>query len=94
MQLWRGTKVQAFIGSIIPLLLHTYLLIYLYRFEINVKNASILGLVGTGGIGVSLLFVMSAYIWSEVGSILIGLIVLVLVIEQVSSRIRIKLARG
>ena len=37
---------------------------------------------------------MSSYRWNEVGAILLGLIVLVLIIEWISSRIRIKLARG
>lgn len=80
--------------GILPQLMTNFLSTSIYRFEINVKNASILGLVGAGGIGAPLLFAMSAYRWSEVGSILIGLVVLVLVIEQISSRIRIKLARG
>ena len=54
----------------------------------------ICGFVGAGGIGAPLIFAMSAYRWNEVGAILLGLIVLVLIIEWISSRIRIKLARG
>ena len=60
----------------------------------NLRNATVLGLVGAGGIGAPLIFAMSAYRWNEVGAILLGLIVLVLIIEWISSRIRIKLARG
>ena len=37
---------------------------------------------------------MNSYRWNEVGSILIGLIVLILVIEAFSTRIRNKLVRG
>ena len=37
---------------------------------------------------------MSSYRWNEVGAILLGLILLVLVIEAISSRIRAKLTRG
>jgi phosphonate transport system permease protein len=80
--------------GILPQLMTNFLSTTIYRFEINVKNASILGLVGAGGIGAPLLFAMSAYRWSEVGSILIGLVALVLVIEQASTKIRVKLARG
>jgi phosphonate transport system permease protein len=37
---------------------------------------------------------MSSYRWNEVGSILLGLIVLVLMIEWISAKIRMKLTRG
>lgn len=80
--------------GIIPQLTTNFLSTVIYRFEINLKNASVLGLVGAGGIGAPLIFAMSAYRWNEVGSILIGLIVLVLVVEYYSSQIRNRLARG
>ena len=54
----------------------------------------VLGLVGAGSIGAPLIFAMSSYRWNEVGAILLGLIVLVLIIEWISARIRVKLARG
>jgi phosphonate ABC transporter, permease protein phnE len=54
----------------------------------------VLGLVGAGGIGAPLIFAMSSYRWNEVGAILLGLIVLVLIIEWISAKIRVKLARG
>ena len=66
----------------------------IYRFEINIKDASILGLVGAGGIGAPLIFAMNAFNWDEVGAILCGLIILVLVVEIISTKIRTKLARG
>ena len=47
-----------------------------------------------GGIGAPLIFAMSSYRWNEVGAILLGLIVLVLIIEWISAKIRVKLARG
>ena len=50
--------------------------------------------VGVGGIGARLIFAMSSYRWNEVGAILLGLIVLVLIIEWISAKIRTKLARG
>ena len=66
----------------------------IYRFDMNLRDATILGIVGAGGIGAPLMFAMNAYRWNEVGAILAGLIVLVLIIEWLSGKIRIKLARG
>ena len=54
----------------------------------------VLGLVGAGGIGAPLIFAMSSYRWNEVGAILLGLIILVLIIEAISAKIRVRLARG
>ena len=80
--------------GILPQLFTDFVSTVIYRFEINIKDASVLGLVGAGGIGAPLIFAMNAFNWDEVGAILCGLIVLVLVVEIVSTKIRTKLARG
>ncbi|WP_156855188.1 phosphonate ABC transporter, permease protein PhnE [Oceanobacillus sp. AG] len=77
-----------------PQLFSMFLSIIIYRFDMNLREASILGIVGAGGIGAPLIFAMNAYRWSEVGSILIGLVVLILLVEFFSNRIRTKLVRG
>jgi phosphonate transport system permease protein len=66
----------------------------IYRFDMNLRDATVLGLVGAGGIGAPLIFAMSSYRWNEVGAILLGLIILVMIIEWISSKIRTKLTRG
>lgn len=80
--------------GILPQLFTDFISTTIYRFEINIKDASVLGLVGAGGIGAPLIFAMNAFNWGEVGAILCGLIVLVLVVEIISTKIRSKLARG
>ncbi|PWU67093.1 phosphonate ABC transporter, permease protein PhnE [Gracilibacillus dipsosauri] len=80
--------------GIIPQLFSVFLSIMIYRFDMNLREASILGLVGAGGIGAPLIFAMNAYRWNEVGSILIGLVVLILIVELTSNKIRTKLVRG
>ena len=59
-----------------------------------IYDATVLGLVGAGGIGAPLIFAMNSYRWEEAGAILAGLIVLVLIVEWISTKIRVKLARG
>lgn len=80
--------------GILPQLFSMFLSIIIYRFDMNLREASILGLVGAGGIGAPLIFAMNAYRWNEVGSILIGLIILILIVELISNRIRGKLVYG
>jgi phosphonate transport system permease protein len=80
--------------GIIPQLIAMFLSIGIYRFDMNLREASILGLVGAGGIGAPLIFAMNAYRWNEVGSILIGLVILILIVELWSNYMRNKLVRG
>ncbi|WP_156291337.1 phosphonate ABC transporter, permease protein PhnE [Oceanobacillus salinisoli] len=80
--------------GILPQLFSMFLSIMIYRFDMNLREAAVLGLVGAGGIGAPLIFAMNAYRWTEVGSILIGLVVLILIVELFSNRIRTKLVRG
>ncbi|MNE87214.1 hypothetical protein D3C80_1843870 [compost metagenome] len=58
------------------------------------REASILGMVSAGGIGAPLIFAMRSYKWDQVGSILIGLVVFILIIEYFSNRVRAKLVKG
>ena len=80
--------------GILPQLMPNFASSAIYRFDIILRDATVLGLVGAGGFGAPLIFAMNSYRWSEAGAILAGLIVLVLAVEWLSTKIRIKLARG
>lgn len=88
------TTFQKIRFGILPQLMPDFASTIIYRFDMNLRDATVLGLVGAGGIGAPLIFAMNAYKWNQVGAILAGLIVLVLIIEWLSGKIRIKLARG
>ncbi len=66
----------------------------IYRFEINLRDASILGLIGAGGLGTPINLAMAEQRWHDVGAYLLGLIILVLIVEFVSTKVRAKLTRG
>jgi phosphonate transport system permease protein len=80
--------------GIVPQLFSMFLSTIIYRFDMNLREASVLGLVGAGGIGAPLIFAMNSYRWNEVGSILIGLVLLILIVELISNNLRGKLVRG
>ncbi|SFG13332.1 phosphonate ABC transporter, permease protein PhnE [Oribacterium sp. WCC10] len=85
---------QKILYGILPQLMPNFASTAIYRFDINLRDATVLGLVGAGGIGAPLIFAMNSYRWNEAGSILIGLVVLVLFVEWISTKIRVKLTRG
>lgn len=88
------TTFQKIRYGILPQLFPDFMSTIIYRFDMNLRDATVLGLVGAGGIGAPLMFAMSSYRWNQVGAILTGLIILILIIELISTKIRVKLARG
>jgi len=80
--------------GILPQIIPNFISTVIYRFDINVKDATTLGIVGAGGIGAALIQCMNSSRWSMVGSYLCGMIVLMIFIEIFSTKIRSRLARG
>ena len=88
------TPFQKIRYGVIPQLTASFISTTIYRFDINLKDATTLGIVGAGGIGASLVQCLNSRRWAMVGAFVGGLMVLVLIIELVSTRIRRKLAHG
>ncbi len=88
------TTFQKIRCGIIPQLSASFISTTIYRFDINLKDATTLGIVGAGGIGAALIQAITSRRWSLVGAFLTALVLLVLIIEYFSTRIRNKLARG
>lgn len=77
--------------GIIPQIAPSFMSIIIYRFDMNLRDTAVLGLVGAGGIGAPLIFAMNGYKWDQAGAILFGLVTIVLVAEWMSSKIRMRL---
>ena len=86
-----GNKANVLFFATLPQLVPEFLSYTLYRFEIAVRYATILGLVGAGGIGTPLIFALNARAWDRVGIILLGIIVMVTVIDIISGKLRQRL---
>ena len=74
--------------AVLPQIIPAFASAVLYRFDVNIREASVLGLVGAGGIGAPLIFAMNHYAWNEAGAIDLGLIILVWVIDLLSAALR------
>ncbi len=74
--------------AVLPQLRGPYTAAVLYRLDINLRDAAVLGLVGAGGIGTSLILAMNQYKWPEAGALLWGIIILVTVVEILSEKSR------
>lgn len=87
-----GSSFDVFRYATMPQLVPEFISYTLYRFEVSVRSASILGLVGAGGIGTPLIFAINGRSWDRVGIILLGIVVTVTIIDFISGKIRAKLA--
>ncbi|BAY66455.1 phosphonate ABC transporter permease protein PhnE [Calothrix brevissima NIES-22] len=83
-----ANQIQEVIYGVIPQVLPLWTSFTLYRFESNVRSASVLGIVGAGGIGVSLYQSFGAFEYQKVCAILIILIIATGTIDLLSAKIR------
>lgn len=86
-----ANKMEIFRYAVMPQILPELIATILYRFELNLRAATILGLVGAGGIGVILLQSLQFRRWSIVGMALLIVVVVVTVIDYSSSYLRRKI---
>ena len=86
-----GSKTNIIMFSTLPNLMPALISNTLYRFDVSIRSASILGLVGAGGIGYPLIIALQYRQWNRVGIILLGIIIMVVIIDWISGWIRKKL---
>ncbi|MDQ6618501.1 MAG: phosphonate ABC transporter, permease protein PhnE [Pseudomonadota bacterium] len=86
-----ATAAAAFWYATLPEVLPQAVSYTLYRWENNIRAASVLGLVGAGGLGQLLYFHLSLFQTREAASAMIAILVLVGAVDAASYRLRTKL---
>jgi phosphonate transport system permease protein len=69
----------------------TFWSVVLFRWDINIRESSVLGLVGAGGIGMALDTALNLFQWTRVSLILLSIFVVVVCAEIVVTRIRTRI---
>lgn len=87
-----ASTLQTWIYAVIPQIISPYLAFTIYRWDINVRMATIVGFVGGGGIGLLLLQQQQLLRWHNVGLIIWLIAAVVWIMDMVSARVREKLA--
>ncbi len=83
-----ASALQEIIYGVIPQVLPLWISYALYRFESNVRSATVVGMVGAGGIGVILWEAIRGFQMAQTCAILIIIIAFVSVIDVLSQRLR------
>jgi len=83
-----ASKAQILNYGIVPQILPAFFGISVFRWDINIRESAILGLVGAGGIGVQMQASLNTLAWPQVTLIFIVILATVVVSEWVSARVR------
>jgi phosphonate transport system permease protein len=87
-----SAAVPAFVYGSLPLIVAQCMAYALYRWEMNIRMAAVLGFVGAGGLGQMLYFHLSIFQQAQAATVLLAMLVLVFVVDIASSRLRRGLA--
>ncbi|TGN38800.1 phosphonate ABC transporter, permease protein PhnE [Marinobacter confluentis] len=74
--------------AIVPQILPAFWGISVFRWDINIRESTILGLVGAGGLGIQLSASLATLAWNQVAMIFVVILGTVIVSEWVSARVR------
>jgi len=77
--------------AVLPQVASNFASYALLRFEINVRGAAVLGFVGAGGIGQTLLEVIRKFYYADVSAVLVIIIATVMLIDAITERVRHRL---
>lgn len=77
--------------AIVPQVLPTFWAVSILRWDINIRESTVLGMVGAGGIGMLFQVAIDLFRWRDVSMVLFSIIIVVLFGEIVTSMVRKKL---
>lgn len=83
-----ASRLQMVWFAIVPQVILPYISFTVYRWDINVRMATIIGLVGGGGIGTLLIQYQGQAMWPQVGCIIVVIAVVVWLLDQASAYLR------
>jgi len=89
-----GSALQRMRFGLFPQVLPNFLSLALYQFESNTRSATILGMVGAGGIGLLFAEMTRTYEWPRVGTLLIAVWLAVATIDWAAGKLRRALVAG
>jgi phosphonate transport system permease protein len=88
----RSLQIQRW--GVLPQVLPEIIAFWLYRFEINIRAAAVLGVVGAGGIGFSLQQTITFHRYELTGTLVIVVVVATIAVDTVSGWVRRRIIEG
>lgn len=83
-----ASSMLAFVYGTLPCVHSQFIAYTLYRWEMNIRMAAILGFVGAGGLGQMLYFELSLFQLHQAATVIIAMLLLVLLVDAASATVR------
>jgi phosphonate transport system permease protein len=84
-------RMQVILFGIVPQVLPAVVGYILYRFDVSIRSATVLGLVGAGGLGFTLITSMKMFKYHETATCILVIILLIWAADAVSSHLQKKI---
>jgi phosphonate transport system permease protein len=91
MQATGAGRLQVILFGIVPQVIPAFISYSIYRFDVSIRAATILGLVGAGGLGFSLIKTMKLFKYHETATCILVIFVIVFISDWVCARIRARI---
>jgi len=83
-----ASQLQVLSYGFLPQVLPTFAGVSVFRWDVNIRESTVIGLVGAGGIGIRLNSAVNALQWSQASVIFVAIFVMVFLSEWVSATVR------
>lgn len=83
-----ATKLQEVVYGVVPQVIPLWVSYSLYRFETNVRSATILGIVGAGGIGQILWEYIRGFYYDQTAAVMVVVVLTVSLVDILSQQLR------
>ena len=77
----------------VPQAITAWIGVVLYRFEVNLRSATVLGMVGAGGLGFELVSSLKLFQYQETATCIVVITVMVITADLVSNFLRQRIQR-
>ncbi|CAB5713612.1 Phosphate-import permease protein phnE [Delftia tsuruhatensis] len=89
-----ASQLQLIVFGVIPQAITAWIAVVLYRFEVNLRSATVLGMVGAGGLGFELVGSLKLFRYQETATCIIVITVMVIAADLVSHGLRRRIQQG
>lgn len=89
-----ATQLQIIAFGVIPQAITAWIAVVLYRFEVNLRSATVLGMVGAGGLGFELVSSLKLFRYQETATCIVVITAMVITADLVSNSLRRRVQQG
>ena len=89
-----ASQLQVIVFGVIPQAITAWIGVVLYRFEVNLRSATVLGMVGAGGLGFELMASLKLFRYQETATCIIVITVMVIAADMISNFLRQRIQQG